>query len=118
MANRNRSSNLLWPFFILAIAVAGFNTGCARTEIVESPRTAFVPETAEIKEPQVIWTSRAFSQPFDYLGQIKVRSWTYDGAVGRMVDAAKQLRADAIIDVHYDKVGFLNTLQAFAIKYK
>lgn len=58
------------------------------------------------------------SQDFDYLGQIKVKSWTYDGALGRLMDAGKDMRADAIIDVHYEQVGFLNTMQAFAVKYR
>ena len=111
-------SSCVFAIFLFVATTTGGLTSCARTEIVETPRTAFVPETAEVKEPKIIWTSKNNNQPFDYLGQIKVRSWTYDGAVGRLVDAAKQLRADAIIDVHYDKVGFLSTMQAFAIKYK
>lgn len=92
--------------------------GCARTQIIESPKTAIVTETATVKEPSIIWTSRVFTQDFDYLGQIKVRSWTYDGAVLRLTDAAKSLHADAIIDLHYDEIGFFTTIEAFAIKYK
>ena len=93
-------------------------SGCASTTLIESPKTAYVPETGEAKKPEVIWTSRAFSRPFDYLGLVKTRSWTYDGALDRLVEGGKQLRADAIIDVHYEPVGFLSTMEAFAIKYK
>jgi hypothetical protein len=93
--------------------------GCARTEIVESPKTGFVAETAEpAKRPAIVWTSRTLTRNFDYLGLVKSRSWTYDGALERLVDGAQSLRADAIIDVHFERVGFLSAMQAFAIKYK
>lgn len=92
--------------------------GCARTEIIESPRTAYVAETEASKDPEVIWTSRNISQEYDYLGQIKVRSWTYNGALSRLVEAGRELKADAVVDVSYLPVGFLTTMDAFAIKYK
>ena len=91
---------------------------CATTELIESPKTAFVPETAELKEPSVIWTSRTMTRHFDYLGVVKVRSWTYEGALQRLIEGGKTLRADAITDVHYRQVGFFSTFQAFAIKFK
>jgi uncharacterized protein YbjQ (UPF0145 family) len=93
-------------------------SGCATTEIVESPRTAYVSESAEVHEPQIIWTSRIFTKGYDYLGLLKVRSWTYQGAIDRLLDAAKEVKADAIIDVHFERIGFLNAMEAFAIKYK
>ena len=105
-------------FRFLFLAVFLMVTGCASTEVIESPKTGYVPETSEVKEPVILWTSRTFNQSFDYLGQLSVRSWSYDGAVERLVEGARTLRADAVIDVHYEKVGFLTTMQAFAIKYK
>ena len=93
-------------------------SGCSSTEVIESPKTGFVSESTPAHDPKVIWTSRTFIQPFEYLGQVKVRSWTYNGAVDRLIDAGKSLRADAIIDIHYEEVGFLSTMQAFAVKYK
>lgn len=102
----------------LALACVLFSGACARTEIIESPKTAFVPETAEPKDPAVIWTSRTMTRHFDYLGQLKVRSWTYEGALSRLVEGGRELRADAIIDVHYEQIGFLTAMQAFAIKFK
>lgn len=103
---------------IALLLITLFAGGCASTDIIDSPRTGYVSESAPTTEPAIIWTSRTFNQNFDYLAQVKVRSWTYEGAVGRLVDAAKQLKADAIIDVHYETVGFLDAMQAFAIKYK
>lgn len=101
----------LWvPLFLLA--------SCANTEIIESPKTAFVAQNAEVPPPRVIWTSRTLPQRFDYLGQIKTRSLTYQGALDRLVDAGHQMKADAVIDVHYEPVGFLTTLSAFAVKFK
>src|SRR5262245_40267826 len=94
----------------LALVCALLLGGCANTEIIESPKTAFVPETAEAKNPAVIWTSRALTRHFDYLGQLKVRSWTYEGALERLVDGGRQLHADAIIDVHYEQIGFLTAM--------
>ncbi len=58
------------------------------------------------------------TRQFDYLGLVKSRSWSYNGALERLVDGAKELRADAIIDVHYDTVGFFTSMQAFAVKFK
>jgi hypothetical protein len=101
-------------FLLLLTLVAG----CSSTEIVESPKTAFIPDTAEAKTPEVIWTSRTLGRSFDYLGRIQVRAWTYDGALQRLVDAGKQLKADAVIDVRYQAVGFLNQMDAFAVKFK
>ena len=109
--------HLLRPMALVALfSVVLF--GCSQTEIVESPRTGFAVAAGEPKEPTIVWTSRTLDVPFDYLGQIKVRSWTYDGALERMTEAAKELRADAIIDVHYQTVGFMTSFQAFAVKYK
>src|SRR5580692_5163551 len=76
-------------------------SGCATTDIIESPRTTYVSDAAEVHEPKIIWTSRIFTQNYDYLGLLKVRSWTYQGAIDRLVDAAKEVKADAIIDVHF-----------------
>lgn len=101
----------------IVICILGL-VSCARTEIVESPRTTVVSEAEEVTEPKVIWTSRTLASDFDYLGVVKSRSWSYDGALDRLIDGGKQLKADAIIDVHYEKIGFLSTMQAFAIKYK
>lgn len=95
-----------------------FSVSCARTELVDSPKTAFVSDAEEAKEPEVIWTSRNLNKNFDYLGQVKVRAWTYDAALDRLKDGGKQMKADAVIDVHYERVGFLKTMQAFAVKFK
>ena len=101
-----------------ATTIVLFSAGCARTELVESPKTIFVSDAEEAKEPEVIWTSRNLARPFDYLGQVRVRAWTYDGALERLKDGGKQMKADAVIDVHYERVGFLKTMQAFAVKFK
>lgn len=93
-------------------------TGCGSTQIMESPRTTFVSETSPEKEPVVIWTSRSFGKSYEYLGRVRARSLTYEGAMERLVQGGKELRADALIDVHYEPIGFLTDLQAFAIKYK
>lgn len=106
------------PLLFLALFVILIMGGCATTEVTESPKTGYASEVGEPKDPQIVWTSRTLTTPFDYLGQIKVRSYTYDGALERLSDAARDLRADAIIDIHYDTVGFMTTFQAFAIKYK
>ncbi|MBI4402814.1 MAG: hypothetical protein HY537_01560 [Deltaproteobacteria bacterium] len=92
--------------------------GCARTEVIESPKTVFIPDTAEAPQPEIIWTSRTLQHDFDYLGEIRVRSWTHKGAIERLVEAARKLKADAVIDIRYNPVGFLNSMEAFAIKYK
>jgi hypothetical protein len=113
---RNRLALCLLTLALTSVILA---TGCARTDIVESPKTAFVPESAEDKRPLIVWTSKAMpNQNFDYLGLVKARAWTYEGALDRLLDAGQQLRADAIVDVHYEKIGFLSAMQAFAIKYK
>jgi hypothetical protein len=101
-----------------ALAIAVLLAGCARTELVESPKTAFVSDAEEAKEPEIIWTSRSLVRPFDYLGQVRVRAWTYEAALDRLKDGGKQMKADAVIDVHYERVGFLKTMQAFAVKFK
>lgn len=93
-------------------------SACAGTEIIETPKTAFVAQNADVPPPQVIWTSRTMSQRFDYLGQIKTRALTYQGALDRLVEAGHQMKADAVVDVHYEPVGFLTTLSAFAVKFK
>ena len=103
-------------FFLILLAF--YLTGCGSTQIIESPRTTFVSETAPEKEPEVIWTSRAFGKSYEYLGRVRARSLTYEGAMERLVQGGKDLKADALIDVHYEPIGFLTDLQAFAIKYK
>ena len=112
-----RLLNAISHLFVFAVLPVLF-TSCANTEIVESPKTAYVAQNADPIEPKIVWTSRTLTQKFDYLGQVKVRSWTYAGALERLVEAGKQLKADAVIDVHYESVGFLTSMQAFAIKYK
>ncbi len=93
-------------------------TGCGSTQVVESPKTGYVAESGTPKIPSVIWTSRAFGQTYDYLGTVQARSLTYEGAMDRLLEGGKELRADALIDVHFEQVGFLSDLKAFAIKYK
>jgi hypothetical protein len=102
----------------IALSVLLFTVSCARTEIIESPRTGYVADTGEPKDPTVVWSSRTLGTDFDYLGLVKSSSWTYQGALDRLVDGGRELRADAIVDVHFERVGFLKTMQAFAIKYK
>jgi len=101
--------------FSLAILVL---TGCGSTQIVESPKTGYVAESGTPKTPSVIWTSRSFGQNYDYLGTVQARSLTYEGAMERLLEGGKELRADALIDVHFEQVGFLTDLKAFGIKYK
>jgi hypothetical protein len=103
--------------FICAFLLASIPS-CSTLDIVESPKTAYVSESADEKTPEVIWTSRTLTQNFDYLGQIKTRGWSYESALDRLIEGGKQLKADAIIDVHYETIGFLNVLHAFAIKFK
>src|SRR4051812_43544124 len=86
---------------LISLLTALLFAGCAQTQIIESPKTAYVADSGTPKDPQLIWSSRSFDQPFDYLGQIKARSWTYDGALERLKDAGRELRADAIIDIHF-----------------
>lgn len=107
-----RGTGLLIPLLILV------TVSCARTELIESPRTGYVADVGEPKEPAVLWTSRTLNQDFDYLGQVKVRSWTYEGALARLVEGGRDLRADAIVDIHFERVGFLKTMHAFAIRFK
>ena len=109
---------LLLILLVFGLVPTLLTSGCASTDIVESPKTAFVPENAETPTPEIIWTSRTLTRQFDYLGRVTVRSWTYQGALDRLVDAAKTLKADAIIDIHYEPIGFLNQMQAFAVKFK
>jgi hypothetical protein len=103
---------------ISLLLLGGMMTACSSTQINESPKTAFVSDSAPEKTPEVIWTSRTLTQNFDYLGQIRARSWSYSGALERLIEGGKQLKADALIDVHYETIGFLNVLHAFAIKFK
>lgn len=91
---------------------------CSSTELIDSPKTGYAVETGEPKDPAIIWSSRTFSRGFDYLGMVKTRAFTYEGALERLVEGGKKLRADAVMDIHYEQVGFLATMQAFAIKYK
>lgn len=101
-----------------AIAALFLTTACARTQLIDSPKTGYVSDVGEAKEPAVIWTSRGLPGEFDYIGTVKTRSWSYQGALDRLVEGGKEMRADAIIDVHYERVGFFKTMQAFAIKFR
>ncbi len=103
----------MWAVIALLLLAA-----CASTTIIESPKTAFAPETDKPKDPEFIWTSRTMAQGFDYLGEIKVKSWSYEGGLDRLRDAGRQLRADAVVDIHYEQIGFLATFAAFAVKFK
>ena len=58
------------PLLAAIVMPALFSTSCARTELVESPKTAFVSDAVEAKDPEIIWTSRNLARPFDYLGQV------------------------------------------------
>ena len=109
--------DMLWRL-VTGILLTFVSVSCTSMEIVESPKTGYVADTAEIKDPAVIWSSRTLGQNFDYLGQVKVRSWTYESALNQLINGGRQLRADAITDIHYERVGFLKTMQAFAIKFK
>ncbi len=91
---------------------------CASTELIESPKTTFIPDTQEAVQPVVLWTSRTMGRSYDYLGIVKSRAWSYEGALDRLVEGGKELKADAVMDVHYEKIGFFSTMQAFAIKFK
>jgi len=102
----------------IVIAVLSLLSGCASTEIIESPKTAYVSERTEVHTPRLFWTSKGVSQNYGYLGVIKVRSWTYEGAVHRLEAAAGEMKADALIDIHYEAVGFFSSLHAFAIQFK
>jgi hypothetical protein len=117
MNGRVHSTKPAWLFATLTVLILAL-VGCSSTEIIESPKTTFVSETGEAKDPAIIWTSRTMSKNFDYLGQVKSRSLSYESALDRLVEGGKKLRADAIIDVHYEQIGFLATMQAFAIKFK
>lgn len=92
--------------------------GCASTTIIETPKTTSVSQSEPEKTPEIIWTSKTLNAKFDYLGEVKVKSWSYDGALERLVNGGKSLKADALIDVQHRQVGFLTTFQAFAIKFK
>lgn len=104
--------------WVVPLLWAGFIMGCASTDIIESPKTVYVPESSERVRPEIIWTSQRMTRPFDYLGVVKVRSFTYDGALERLVEGGSQLHADALIDVHFQRIGFLNAMEAFAVKFK
>lgn len=106
------------PSVFVAFGLTLLSGGCARTDVFESPKTAFVSDAEEAKEPEIIWTSRSLNRNFDYLGRLNVRAWTYDAALDRLRDGGKRLKADAVIDVHFERVGFLKTMQAFAVKWK
>lgn len=103
---------------IVLLTAASLLSSCSSTEIVDSPRTAVVSEAVDPKPPEIVWTSRSLNRGFDYLGLVKSRSLSYDGALQQIVDGATQLRADAVIDIHYEQVGFLAVMEAFAIKYR
>ncbi len=92
--------------------------GCSSTTIIESPRTTSVSTSEPTKTPEIIWTSKTLNAKFDYLGEVKVKSWSYNEALERLIEGGKSLKADALIDVQYQQVGFLTTFQSFAIKFK
>lgn len=100
---------------LLALATL---VGCTSTEVLESPRTGVVSGAAEAKDPELVWTTRSSDRPFDYLGTVRTRAWTYDGALERLMDGARQLKADAVVDIHFERVGFFTTMEAFAVKYR
>lgn len=95
-----------------------FLTACSSIELIESPKTAFVSDAKAKAAPDVIWTSRSMIQDFDFLGQVKTRSLSYDRSLELLLDGGAELRADALIDIHYEQAGVFSTLQAFAVKYK
>ncbi len=103
--------------YVCFVLLTGLLIGCSSTEVTESPKTAFVSDAEAHKDPQIIWTSRNLDKNFEYLGQINVRAWTYEGALDRLKEGGKKLKADAVIDVHYERVGFLKTMHAFAVKF-
>lgn len=106
-------------FWILSLAsLAVILVGCARTQVVESPKTAIVLGSGAPKDPEVVWTGRTLKRDFGYLGQIKVRSWTWDGAITRLLEGGRSLNADAIVDIYYQKTGFMTEMQALAIQYR
>lgn len=102
---------------VLALGALVFS-GCSSTEVLESPRTAVVSGAAEAKNPELVWTTRSTARAFDYLGTVRTRAWTYDGALERLLDGARQLKADAVVDIHFERVGFFTTMEAFAVKYR
>ena len=102
----------------IMICLMAFVVSCARTDIIESPKTGYVAETDPVKEPEIIWTSRTVGDGYSYLGTLQVRAWTWDAAINRLRTAAREMRADAITDVHYEKIGFLTSMQAFAVKFE
>lgn len=104
--------------FLGYMALSLVLSSCARTQITDSPKTIYLPDTLESKPPKVIWTSRTLSDNYDYLGQVDTRSLTYNGALERLIDAGHKMKADAIVDVHYEKIGFVRTMHAFAIKFR
>jgi outer membrane murein-binding lipoprotein Lpp len=106
--------------FSLAVFISAvlLLSGCASTTVIESPKTTTVSASEPEKTPEIIWTSKTLNARYDYLGEVKVKSWSYDGALERLVDGGKKLKADALIDVQYRQVGFLTTFEAFAIKFK
>lgn len=110
------SHHRIFTLSLLAFWICALGA-CSSTELIESPKTGFVAEVGT-HDPQIVWTSRTLTRGFDYLGQVRARAWTYDGAIGRLVDGGKQLGADAIVDIHYERIGFINSMSAFAIKYK
>ncbi len=108
------NSFILVPILFISL----FVLSCASTEVIESPKTVFVPDSIEVRDPLILWSSQSYQKDFDYLAVVKTRSWAYSSGIDRLVIAARQLRADAIIDIHYEPVGFLASFHAFAIKYK
>jgi len=100
------------------LAVVFALVGCGTTQVLDSPKTVYVSDLGETAPPKVIWTSRNLDREFDYLGQVRTRSLSYDGAMSRLLAGGQELKADALIDVHFEEVGFLSTLRAYAIKFR
>lgn len=105
-------------FLFLALSVIHCIIGCSGFEILETPKTAFVSGAKVAQEPEIIWTSRSMIQDFDYLGQVKSRGLSYDVCFAHLLDGGQELKADALIDIHYEQMGIFSTMQAFAVKYK
>ena len=117
-AAMSRTSTGLSSTCAAALCALAVLVGCASTEVLESPRTTVVSGAAEAKDPEIVWTTRSTDRSFDYLGTVRTRAWTYDGALQRLVEGARQLKADAVVDIHFERVGFFTTMEAFAVKYR
>ncbi|MBI1859623.1 MAG: hypothetical protein HYR96_01735 [Deltaproteobacteria bacterium] len=115
MINWNRKALGPWIWFAVSNLCL---VGCSSVEIIESPKTGYVSDAKPMRTPDVIWTSRSMIQDFEFLGQVKTRSLGYDGAFDLLVGGATSMKADALIDIHFEQLGVFSTMQAFAVKYK